>query len=250
MRRFYVILILILGVLVSSVTLVSCNDDDDTSGSSNGGKSSKRIAKMILEHGKTIKEYVYTYDDKGRVVKIVETENGEVVCETKYTYGEMLINCTETYSNRKVVGVYTIENGLITNRNNTTFFSYDNDKHLISITEKYSFPEYTATKKIYWSNGDIIGYSDWYKDEESGIAVPWTNSNIPWHDGLYMHVYWDPVFQHLGYWGTLPKHMPSKCDKDTSEYTITDGVITKIKSQVYTYKGEEYNTEICTIVWE
>lgn len=70
----------------------------------------------------------------------------------------------------------------------------------------------------------------------------------------------DGTLEPLGVWGNMPKNLPSKVVQSsndfnseyTYDYTIEDGVITKI---VITGNGTEYDrpivgTEIVTFEWE
>lgn len=246
MKSFCGLMSLAFGVFVSLMALVSCNGDDDSSENANGGNGTKRIAKEIWEYGTHIEESVYSYDDKGRIIKITTTANGVVYDVITYTYGEMLINCTETQRDRQVAYIYKIENGLIVKRiknGSTTYYSYDSERHLSSYTVKDGNSSQTTV--ISWSNGNIASVQ-----KGIGEAVNWTSSNAPWVEGFYGRVYADPALQRSGYWGTLPKNMPSECDKDKLEYTVTEGMVTKIKELVYQKISSEYQTGITTIIWE
>lgn len=219
-----------------SSVLVSCNKDDDDKGENAGVNSSKHVVKRYYEWSNTLGEMTYTYDDKGRVIKLNETEkspNGVLTSDFTYTYGDMLIisNEIQSYngSSKNYTINYHIENGLIvkdveygskSSILSEHQYTYDSDRHLVSIECKYK--DHSTTKRYFWTNGNLTSYTD--TDSRTHII---SYSKVPWMDGFFRFEL-DPVFQSLGYWGKMPVTMPSAYQEYVYDYTLSDGVITKV----------------------
>lgn len=260
----------IIAMLVSTTAFISCsgnNDDENNGGGNNGSSSSKRIVKVDLIDNSDFYESNMFYDAQGRVMKIVMTEDGpgseSLKSETNYHYGDLsILTKTEeegSWSNGQKYTMssshsYSISNGKIVEdvyyhqydsnemSKRTTTFSYDNNGYMISMKEVHDNRQYNYT--ITWKDGNLIEI-----DHES-YSRSYTYSNIPYSKGLPIPFIsdLDGWLASMGYFGNLPKLLPSKITDETYDYSITDGLLTKMICS-YPEKGE-ISTETYTFYWE
>jgi hypothetical protein len=239
MNKSFYILNLILGLLVSVSLFTACGSDDDDDDNGGGGSSSSKRVKMLVEEDNGYHaESTFSYDSKGRVVKVVKTEtssDGTEVSETTYQYGQMMITSQEVtngWDSKNETHTYTLSNGLITkdvevqkyptNTNTSTMiFSYDSDGYLLSQTNDYG---YEVTKKDYvWSNGNMVSFD----------SREFEYSNYSWSKGMFIYfkgTNTDRYLQPYGYWGKMPKNLPSKdVYKGWSyDYVVSNGQVEKM----------------------
>lgn len=228
----------------------------------------KRIVKITEEEGSTIYETVFSYDSQGRVVKAVETESSATstnsYSERTYQYGELTIISKEvvegSYSNgqtfkRSKTHSYSLENGIIVkdveiynysysyngitggnNSTTTSFYSYDSNGYLVSISES------GETIPIVWTDGNLTSLE----------GREFTYTDIPWNKGMFFYfkgTNMDSCLWPSGYWGNTPKYMPSQdiYKNWTYIYETSNGLITKVS---ITNSNTGAVLYISTIVWE
>ena len=94
-------------------------------------------------------------------------------------------------------------------------------------------------------------------DYRGVILAPYVYTNMVWSAGLIIDVNneivlrTDPILLATGFYGKLPKNLPSKCDNVSYEYITSGGLVTKIKKVTEDTTGY-YPEETCTIniTWE
>lgn len=263
---------LTLGLLVSTLAFTACGSDDNDE-VDNGGSSSKHIVKIIEEEGSTIYETVFSYDSQGRVVKAVGTESSATSnshSEKTYQYGELTIISKKivdgTLSNGQIDNwsvshSYSLENGRIVKdvekytydgriSTTTTLYSYDSNGSLTSISVSGSNTD-SNTEQVEWTNGNI---------SKIGNGT-YTYSNVSWIKGFPFYLKGSNMDNYLfsmGYYGIIPRNLPSKYDSDglesngwsyAYEYIVQNNLITKV---IYTpYKEDEKrHIMISNFTWE
>ena len=256
----------IMGLAVIMMLLVaSCggDSDDNDKGSSNGGAVKyNRIAKIVTEEGSSIYEATYSYDSQNRVVKIVTIENSNSPSETvrTYQYGETLIIAKaevdgkwsngESYS-RSETHTYTVVDGLIVKDKETksggsrnTTYTYDSNGYMETISEEGSEG---ATKMLVWNNGNLTHIDI---DALNYTVRTYVYSSTPWLNelGFYLIPNTDGCLGGLGYYGRMPKMLPSKIDDESILYTVVGGLVTKVVT-TFTEKGKT-QTSVSNITWE
>ena len=257
-KLFYYLLALPLALLVA------CGDDDDNNDNGNiYSPSVMHIAKIIEESQGTTFERMFTYDSEGRVVKMKTTVNSARDSRTynsTYQYSDSLITCDE-----EVVGngnlfshIFTLENGRIvldkvTDKGEKTFkyFKYNKDGCVVGYrivvynTDPYMPPYVYHT--ISWDNGNP-SVMDYMTDN----VIAWDYTDLPWKKGTFFEFDYsiipetDPVLLGMGYYGELPKKLPSRYEKKLYEYNVSDSLVTKVT------RTDSLQTERCVmnITWE
>ena len=254
MKKNLSILSLTLGLLMCVTAFSACGGDDESS-SGVPPQSSKHIAKIITEEGNTFYEYSFTYDSQGRVIKVIETRTGtgtNSYSETEYQYGEMLIvskmKREGTYSNGQpfthtLSHSYTLENGLIVKdkeqqngSTSTDTFSYDSNNYLSSISSKI----------ITWSEGNLTELGDTSFEYSNNL---WVKGFFLGLDGSNM----DECLFAKGYYGNIPKYLPSKSSWRTSgetyDYTVKGSYVTKVVITPFVEDNKRHKST-STIIWE
>ena len=249
MKRIHLLQSLMIGIVLF-LGLTSCGGDDESDNENGGKASSKRIVKIVEENGEY--ESVFTYDSKGRVVRVVQTEyysKGSTVSELTYQYSDTHIESYEDDGFWSCTHTYTLLDGLIVKDveeqfNNgrsvskmTTIYTYDNDGYMTSLTQRGD--GYTDTLDLVWKDGNLMSLA----------GHSYSYSNIPWHKGMFFYLKgsdMDPYLAPAGFWGKLPKYMPSKDSFNSVnyEYSLSGGFIVEIK-----YIEGSY-TMISTYTWE
>lgn len=237
-------MMLIVMVLPLFVACGSDSDDNDNGGSNGGAAKNKRVAKIVTEDGGNIYDDTYFYDEQNRVVKVVTKEYSDSPSETvrTYQYGETVIvvnqkvegirNGGESYS-RSWTRTYTLDNGLIIK---------DKDTQGGSETYTYDSNGYMKTKgssQLVWNNGNLMKVSNTTYDYSN---TPWVNIGLKLISGT------DGNLGIPGYYGKMPKMMPSKIGDKTYQYTVEGGLLTKVMIY-YTEKGYD-QISINNITWE
>lgn len=265
MKKLNFRMVLMATLVIGSTAFISCSSDDED-GSNGGVATSKRIKKITDEYDGRTTTITFDYDSQGRVIKKVETEkepgyNWEY--KTTYTYGENTISRKDSDGE---TCIYTLSNGRIVKEvrkrydfSCTCNYTYDSNGYLKSIT--YNDSDNSSLGKIdfTWNGGNLTKYSETEDDYLYNQTISY--SNIPWPKYYMLEMECiDGTLEPLGVWGNMPKNLPSKVVQSsndfnseyTYDYTIEDGVITKI---VITGNGTEYDrpivgTEIVTFEWE
>ena len=206
MKTFRFIGVALLTVLVS-VSFFACGDDEDDGG--NGDKPSptnKRLVKITTEEGNTTFCNEYTYDSKGRVVKVVNKKNGNNTGHTIYTYTDNLIVKKQYYTSGSVVNEtqYELENGLIVKKSYGKYIHYTyNNGYLATLTRSKGGVLYNCT----WRDENLQSLKS--VDDEGGDSYEYTSYATP-KDFIYQdHI--DDVDSELApFYGKSSKNLPSK----------------------------------------
>ena len=254
MKKSYFILSLMFGLLVSATFTACGRDDDDNAGGGKGGFT-KRIVKMVETGGNWEGEMSISYDAQGRVTRFlsIETGNHPTTSEKTYQYsGEQIISkeVEESQNSTSIVTyTYTLANGLIVKeveeqngRKITTTYSYDDNGYLASLSI-WGNNTQSSTKNFVWENGNLTQLD----------SRKWTYSSIPWPQGMifnYNGSNIDYLLQATGFYGKLPKMMPSSYDSGEKrswsvEYAVSNGYITTM-----TVIQNDGDKDVTSFVWE
>lgn len=245
------------GLLVSAAFTACGSDDDDNAGGGGKGGSTKRIVKIVETEEDWKSESSISYDAQGRVTRIVCNETDRT-SEITYQYSDEQITSKEVQerkggSTKTETHTYTLANGQIikdvevnsgtnSNSNTTRLYSYDENGYLAS-TSYWGSNVQNKTKDFVWEDGNLVEL-----DYDS-----WAYSTTPWNQGIFFYLVpnVDRVLFGLGYYGKLPKMMPSKSEDtiyhtwDSYEYVVTNGLITAIN--ITDYKNRK---GAVSFVWE
>lgn len=258
----------------SLTLLLSCGgseDDTDTNGG-NGAPKSMRISKIVEETQGTIRERLFTYDTNGRIVTMITkvnsaSDNSEY--KRTYQYGETLI-IEKTEINQQVSSLdagprphtYTLKDGRIvldgeteTKSGHTKYvaFTYDQEGRMESFSNAFADAnDEPFFNYLTWKEGNLMEI-----DYRAFLHAPYIYTNMVWATGLIVDVSevivpcTDPILLAAGFYGKLPKNLPSKCYNVSYEYTTSGGHVTKIKKVTEDITGY-YPSETCTIniTWE
>ena len=253
---FYLLLALPLGLFMA------CGDEDDAVNSSTNGK---RITKIIEESQGTTRERLFTYDSEGRVVKMKTTVNSASeshAYNSTYQYSDSLIKCNEEVvdTDQLLKHTYRVEDGKIVldtiSNYNIPMYShmfYDKDGFL---NEIINYLEFDNIDLYYYPNRCC--FINWEKGNMStqdfrGVKYAiWDYTDLPWKKGTFFEFdnsiipETDPVLLGMGYYGKLPKNLPSRYGKRLYDYTVSEGLVTKVT------RTDSLQTERCVlnITWE
>ena len=244
---------------------VSCGDDDDNGNyNSNNGK---RIAKIIEESQGSTHESILTYDEHGRVVKVIMTTKSADVTNEVYTktyqYGDsqiIQIENIENASNNEYprTHTYSLFNGLIVKDTEIqneipiyTHYKYDQDGYWIEYLVYKEMDEVLAclsrSHGINWENGLLSSITYLGSDMIYGY------SSIPWIQGMIYDLtpFTDPILYAEGYFGKIPNYLPSDFNYATYQYITHDGLVTQItKSYKDPYNDKYSYTSVIKFIWE
>lgn len=252
---------LFMAIIMCMSTIISCGDDDEqTGGGGNGTNSSKHIVKMEYKYYNSYGEetWLFLYDSKGRIVDVDEGSD-----QIHYTYSDNTIKSFKSSSKYYGNHTYTLSNGLIirddyrvdAHNYGTTNYTYDKDGYLISISSEDGDGDQVNrdVHRVEWENGNItkIIHNDDHEHEHifEYTNLPWPRNWFMDIDGLSVDEYLTP----LGVWGKTPKNLPSKVVYnyyiDIYDYTIENGMITKM---IHTWQSPyEFSTNtFYPIEWE
>lgn len=266
MKRLGFISILLLAVLMMPM-MVSCGDDDDNSGSDS--TNGKRITKIVEETKSTIREYSFTYDDKGRIIEMEINANSAKETGTYkrfFQYGETLIiskvETTGSYSSRysETTHTYNLSDGKIIldtetykNASRKTAFTYDSNGYMQSILQ-YPFADSDehSTSNLIWESGNLTTWKYLEYDIKD-----WEYTDMIWPKGILFDVLnsiipnTDPILLSKGFYGGLPKNLLSRYYNNTYQYSLTDGLVTKIIKFTEPISSEgDTETSVITYTWE
>ena len=221
-------------VVIMMPLVASCGGDD--SSDSNGGNSNSgnksRVVKITESGSKSIFTDELSYDPQGRVTKIVGKKNGNKDFEEEYIYSETLIICNHTYYNSSgststSVTRYVVNNGRIVSERGQNSdsdrytYTYDSDGRLSSVIVA---SETSKAKDVVWKNGNIVKIGS--RNFEYG--------NLAWCNPIGFTLkssYMEAALVISGYYGKMPKNMPTMCingesgSVTTYEYSTSGGVI-------------------------
>ena len=215
--------------------------------------------------GKNI--YEFSYDDKGRIISLNVTEDGETEpWKSTYTYSSNQLVIKEIGSDNQTQ-IYTIENGRATRYQKSYpdtpeydefTFTYTADNYL-SKMEGISENEYTITENFVFTGGKLIQHK-WSIDELDNITLDFTygqqlnNLNLDLL-GIILEDYLDieDLFLH-GITGKRSMYLPEKINVnvvddeggykylESFKYEVKDNYITKI-TIIDNEGGDNYESE-------
>ena len=267
MKHLVNLKLLILTALIIPFT-ISCGDDGENDGSN--PTNDKRISKIVEETQSTIREYSFTYDDKGRIIEMevnANSANQATKYKRFYQYGEFLIISKAERSNSNYQSpysesshTYTISDGKIvldTESYNTasrkTAFTYDSNGYLQSILQ-YPFADSDehSISNLIWENGNVTTWKYLEYDFKD-----WEYTDMLWPKGILFDVMnsiipnTDPILLSKGYYGNLPKNLLSRYNNNTYQYSQTNGLVTKIIRFTEPISNEgATETSVITYTWE
>ena len=212
--------------------------------------SSKRVVKITQSGTSSIFTDEFTYDSQGRVIKIVGKKNGNKDFEEEYIYSETLIICNHTYYNSSgststSVTRYVVDNGRIVSERGQNSdsdrytYTYDSDGRLSSVIVA---SETSKAKEVVWKNGNIVKIGS--RNFEYG--------NLSWCNPIGFTLKGSDMEAALvisGYYGKMPKNMPTMCingesgSVTTYEYSTSGGVIVMVTIT----EGDDI--DVATIEW-
>jgi hypothetical protein len=260
---------------IAIILLIACNSDDSDNKSGNDNPSSnKRITKIVVEtDDSTIRETSIKYDYQGRieetVLKVISSTTPDRTMITRYQYGETLIIKKEEHIgdwsidpryNSPSSHNYTLSNGLIVKdteiQDNVPIYilyTYDNNGYIDYckgyegvISDPYLLRMYSYDFE--WTDGNLT--------EIYFLGRPFSHSysNTPWIKGMIFdvliadHYFHDLYLASQGYYGKMPQMLPSRSGGLNHEYTVTNGLVTKVVSSL-TEDGKS-RTWVTHITWE
>lgn len=256
---------------LTCVSLVSCESDKDEN-----ADAPKRLTEMTYQEtsldddSQELNHLRISYDSEGRVVKMIsnrQSERANILLEYTYQYGEKFIVLQVIREEERSYGgtrleierqKFVLENGLIVSDTirdgrylDIWSFSYDDEKKIKLATYKTSNRTYEYN--YVWEDGNIM------KIQAKGDTCNYTYTTLPWKKGFigsygsHLNGYlWD-----AGYFGKRPLNLPAEFTEKEGhytmrcsyEYTVTDGLITKLKEdRLDTDFGQQTTT--CTLKWE
>ncbi len=259
---------------LTCVSLVSCESDKDEK-----ADAPKRLTEMISEETSLDEErkdrdesgvLQLLYDFEGRVVKMIsnsQSNNYNRISEYTYQYGDSFISMQMTTESQGSGGEtrlgivrhkYALENGLIVRDTikeerymEIWSFSYDDEKKIKLATLKSGSDTYEYN--YVWEDGNIM------KIQAKRDTCNYTYTTLPWKKGFVVSFgsQLDGPLWDAGYFGKRPLNLPAEFTEKEGrytmrcsyEYTVTDGLITKLKEdRLDTDFGQQTTT--CTLKWE
>ena len=273
MKKHVLTLLTTLLPMVAMVTLLGACGEDDKEDNNGGGVTikDKHISKIVEETNGTIRERVFTYDSKGRITTMETTVNSpseSSVYKRTYQYSETTIiernesnNTLSPYDS--ALHTYELEDGKIvldteTKDGNSVYYhiAYDTDGYIREIFDYVDVDNdrlfLHSARSVNWKNGNLK--SAVYR----GVEVPyWENTNLPWTIGTFIDINTsiipdtDPILFATGFYGKMPRNIPSIAGDVSYEYTITAGMLTNVKKKVVDPYGErDAEISIYNISWE
>ena len=259
---------------LTCVSLVSCESDKDEK-----ADAPKRLTEMTYQETSPDEKrkdrdesgvLQLLYDSEGRVVKMIsnsQSNNDNRISEYSYQYGDSFISMQMTTESQGSGGEtrlgivrhkYALENGLIVRdtikeeKNMEIWsFSYDDEKQIKLVTLKTSNRTYEYN--YVWEDGNIM------KIQAKGDTCNYTYTTLPWKKGFVVSFgsQLDGPLWDAGYFGKRPLILPAEfTEKDghytmrcSYEYTVTDGLITKLKED-FSDTDSGQRTTVSTLKWE
>ena len=256
---------------LTCVSLVSCESDKDEN-----ADAPKRLTEMTYQEtsldddSQELNHLRISYDSEGRVVKMIsnrQSERANILSEYTYQYGEKFIVLQVIREEERSYGgtrleierqKFVLENGLIVSDTirdgrylDIWSFSYDDEKKIKLATYKTSNRTYEYN--YVWEDGNIM------KIQAKGDTCNYTYTTLPWKKGFigsygsHLNGYlWD-----AGYFGKRPLNLPAEFTEKEGhytmrcsyEYTVTDGLITKLKED-FSDNDSGQRTTVATLKWE
>lgn len=270
-------------VALLSMFIISCDKDENSNGNNT---TPKRIKQILTEEWNSKNEKIWTssvlleYDSNGRVIRYLETLNSltdgdSSLTETTYNYFDDRIIQVETENREYKNGyhyfyidahVYKLKDGLVTTiidkNGKEESVSYDENGYIKTI--KYICSEHDSTNYV-WKDGFLLE-TDEYNYYEPYVTT-FSYSNIAWPKSFVssMGAPLDGCLWDAGYFGKRPSYLSlgfkryRNTDKDDEkdiffvdieDYSITDGLITKMVCKWPNKSIDETITSVSTFIWE
>lgn len=259
---------------LTCVSFVSCESDKDEN-----VDAPKRLTEMTYQETSLDDDrkdrdesgvLQLLYDSKGRVVKMIsksQSDESNTISEYNYQYKEKFIILQVIRLSQKSNGStwleagyhnYVLENGLIVRdtikeKRYTELwsFSYDDEKRIKLVTLKTSNRTYEYN--YVWEDGNIM------KIQAKGDTCNYTYTTLPWKKGFVVSFgsQLDGPLWDAGYFGKRPLNLPAEFTEKEGhytmrcsyEYTVTDGLITKLKED-FSDTDSGQRTTVSTLKWE
>jgi hypothetical protein len=253
------------GIALCTFTLSSCGGDDEGASGGKNDSSKKIVSSYWDDDGYKRKEY-YSYDSQGRVIeKICIKETYNIRYTVNYTYSDTRIvkECSEGADESPAT--YYLSNGRIVmaiRDESTSTYDYDNNGYLSLYSFKYNDEEDFIKKETFtWTNGDLVEISGTRTHPTTTINEKVTYTNIPWNKGVFasgndVMDFANDVLFCTGYYGNIPKHLPSSIEYGTNErykeyyeYTMVEGYVGTMKYKLVK-SNEETSTATLKFTWQ
>lgn len=285
MKKNALCLVTIMMATILAAGLSSCDSDDVEDNGNGNGNSNKHVVRMAAK-GKEYVEWLedsvdesyyieYTYDSRGRVTRMYDVDSSyhTYAYDRRYQYGDNFILCEEitesTYSTgERELDIerhkYTLENGLIVRDSITNsyesgavvdYYAYDDVKRLISKTRE-------KNGKVLYRDDFVWEGNNLMELRNGDTKYSYSYSNNPWKSGMIIpySILEDGCLLDSGYFGMKPQYLPSTFEmtsetykdenfKDTYEYFLTDGLVTRIVGTHYDNNGL-VKTSVMSVEWE
>ena len=181
-------------------------------------------------------EWRYTYDSQGRIITAVAVDSdgyGSYGKSSSYIYDGSSLTIKEGDRYGIKATTFVLSEGRVVDDGEYTY-TYNQDGYVITQTKK------DDTYNYLWTDGNLTGL------EKNGHLRVWSYSKIPWPKNWFMYFKgsnWDAYLELAGTYGQMPKFLPEKFWYDegygwTFEYTIENGLITKVTYRDFDEMGE------------
>lgn len=232
---------LILTLMSGCAWLTSCSDDkDDDSGSSNGNtcKIESVVFESIYESGSVYTDYYndFKFDQSGNIISYalsIQDDYSYEAAEKKYAYSSSSISIIE---DNTTTATYAMNDGRIVsaydNHDNKWTYIYDSANKLVKIEEDRIDEEDVKVYDCKWQDGNIVSYTESYGDHSVEFAVSYTDSEnhigfMPvdalsgYLDSFGGEIMFDSILCAEGYFGVMPKNLPSKISSTDSYESLS-----------------------------
>lgn len=265
--KFFFLLASVLG----GAWLTSCSDDKDGDEPNSPGANECRIESVIWDSGYDVSEFSdFKFDNSGNVISYQYSYSDEPFGDVKYveSYSYNTSSITVKNSdNGRIMVTYTLENGIITSAvdywDNRWEYSYDADKRLKTVRETDG-----SVYECSWKDGNLISYTekDSYEEQEYAVSYSENDNKIGFMpvdmDDAYLDLgsdgrMFDAILCAEGYFGEMPKKLPSRisCNGSQEAATLTYsgfnkyGYPSRMTVERVADDGEKGKPETYTMTW-
>ena len=246
-------------------SLFSISGCGDNESDNENMSDSKHISKIIEETKGIVNEYTFTYDSNGRVVELIRNSTSSKASGTrkfKYQYNENVIFKLDYYNDEfQYKDTFYIENGKVIEYIKSDSgtprhikYSYNEDDYLYKYDNNFLVTgrDVSCNGELVWKDGNLDVFYYFQVD-----SVPCTYSDYRWNKGMVLDFKenvvpsTEPILLAEGYFGKLPKNLPSKVHNTKYEYTISGGYVTKIvKETIDPNKKKVTDNSVMYYTWE
>lgn len=150
--------------ILMCVNFTSCSQNDDPTKNDNGTIiKGKRLTKLTCDDSYEFESYIFNYDDKGKLIEVIETKEGAPYCYYSFTWNDDFVQAIAIYtnsSNNSYTFSLNIKDGLVKNaleeRRSQNFgdtLVYNNSNKLI----RNQWNDGTTT--FIWDGDKLVSYS-------------------------------------------------------------------------------------------